>query len=148
MKKTFLVFFVSLFLCTADANASSEVKRNKITTHQAKALVMAALTPEQSRLPGVEALSGKDFGADSDESSDYPRFMIITVDWEGTPDGSVNVGIYAIDIYTGDVFDTMLTCYEIEDKKLKVLQKNIRHFLHLTPVAYKKIKTTGLLCEH
>ncbi|MDR2011943.1 MAG: hypothetical protein LBQ20_02605 [Rhodanobacter sp.] len=61
MKNTFLVFFVSLFLCITGTSTTGIAKRNKITTHQAKALTLAALTPEQSRLPGVEALSGKDF---------------------------------------------------------------------------------------
>ncbi|MDR2011945.1 MAG: hypothetical protein LBQ20_02615 [Rhodanobacter sp.] len=148
MKKTFLVFFVSLFLCITGTSTAGITKRNKITTHQAKTLALAALTLEQSRLPGVEALSGKDFGADSDEDSDDPRYMIITVDWEGTPDGSVNVGIYNVDIYTGDVFSGVMTCYEYENEKLTALQKQIRRSLHLTPTAYKKIKTTGPLCEH
>ncbi|MDR2011944.1 MAG: hypothetical protein LBQ20_02610 [Rhodanobacter sp.] len=148
MKKTFLVFFVSLFLCITGTSAAGITKRNKITTHQAKALALAALTPEQSRLPGVEALSGKDFGADSDEDSDDPRFMIITVVWATTTDGSVNVGLYEIDIYTGDVFNGAITCYEYENKKLVSLQKQVRRSLYLTPTAYKKIKTTGPLCEH
>jgi len=88
-------FLVSFYATTAIASGTAE---RKITVEQARALVMASLTAQQRRLPKVEA----DHFDDPDNPN--PKFWIFTVTWEGLPQGSVVVGIYAVDPYTGTFY--------------------------------------------
>lgn len=111
---------------------------DKVTTAGAKALVMAALTPEQRRLPRVEA------EVDSPTAS---RFLFFTVTWQGLPRGSVVVGNYAVDSYTGDVFSATVSCYEESNERLRALQRKLRADLHLSRLQYRRLKTKGPLCE-
>lgn len=100
---------------------------------------MASLTAKQRRLPNVEA-----------EPYDAPggsRFLFFTVAWEGKPSGSVVVGNYAVDPYTGDVFSATIGCYEERNKGLEALQSQIRSKLHLSQPEYRRLKTMGPLCE-
>jgi len=69
------------------------------------------------------------------------------VTWEGTPKGSVVVGNYAVDPYTGDVFSATIGCYEEKNKRLEALQAQIRAKLHLSQSEYQRLKTKGPLCE-
>jgi hypothetical protein len=57
------------------------------------------------------------------------------------------VAYYTVDTYTGDVFDPILEYFEIKNKKLETLQRQIRRTLHLTQAEYKKIKTKGPTCD-
>ena len=87
-----LCLLMTLGLPTAMASGTAE---RKITVEQARSLVMASLTAQQRRLPKVEA---EHFDNPDNPS---PKFWIFTVTWEGLPQGSVVVGIYAVDPYTG-----------------------------------------------
>jgi hypothetical protein len=135
MKKVLVLF---LILLTATIQAA-DLPKHKVTTVQAKALVMAALNTQQRRLPGVEA--------ESYDEPDSSRFLFFVVTWEGTPKGSVVVGNYAVDLYTGDVFSATISCSEEENKRLKDLQAQIRAKLNLSQSEYKQLKTKGPLCE-
>ena len=122
-------------------SSAVEVSGRKITTAQARSLVMASLTADQARLPGVEA-----------EPYDVPpgappRFMVFTVTWAGTRNGSVVVGNYAVDPYTGDIFSATASCYEERNRNLGALQTRIRATLHLSRSEYLKLKTKGPLCD-
>jgi hypothetical protein len=112
---------------------------HKITTDQAKALVMASLTAQQRRLSKVEA--------EAYEAPASSKFLFFTVTWEGKPNGSVVVGNYAVDPYTGDVFSSTRECYEEKNKRLEVLQAQVRAKLHLSQSGYRQLKTKGPLCE-
>ncbi|MDR0478725.1 MAG: hypothetical protein LBH31_02740 [Burkholderiaceae bacterium] len=165
MKIIYISFLVLLYFYTLNANADIKYSisgsdncpcavgaaiitsaTRKITLVQAKALVMAALTPEQRRMPGVAIdIPGKN----SDDISSYersyrPRFLIFNVVWAAKM-GSDNIGFYGVDIYTGDVFD-LSPCAEYYSKKLEALQNKIRRSLHLTDSEYKKLKTNGPEC--
>lgn len=129
-----------LLLASCGATAGAVVTpENKITNDQARALVMASLTAQQRRLPKLEA---EPF--DAPESS---KFLFFTVTWEGAPNGSVVVGNYAVDPYTGDVFSATSSCNEEKNKRLRTLQAQIRSELHLTRSEYLRMKTNGPLCE-
>jgi hypothetical protein len=136
MKKTIaLLFLVSL--CAATSSAA-ERSPQRITNEQARALVMASLSEQQGRLPKVEA---EQFDAP------YPsKFLFFTVSWEGTPKGSVVVGNYAVDPFTGDVFSAVIECKEENNKRLLALQKQVRATLHLSQSEYQRLKTHGPLC--
>jgi hypothetical protein len=137
MKKAIgLLFLVSLCVATS---STVECSPQRITNEQARELVLASLTEEQRRLPKVEA-----------EQFDAPyasKFLFLTVSWEGTPKGSVVVGNYAVDPFTGDVFSAVIECKEKKNKRLLVLQKQIRATLHLSQSDYQRLKTKGPLCE-
>lgn len=129
--------FALAFFCATTAGAT-DLPAHKITEDQAEALVMASLTAQQRQLPKVEV--------DPDESPRSSRFLFFTVTWEGTPDGSVVVGNYAVDSYTGDVFSATRECYEERNKTLEALQAQVRATLHLAQLRYQQIKTSGPLC--
>jgi len=168
MKNTFITFFTLSYLCISIANAATKYNGNsddqcscsrgadavnnttrKITLKQAKALVWAALTPKQSKLPGLEIFkaSEKDETLNSYQDSFNSRFVTFYVIWGRTTEGSDTVGHFSIDPYTGDVFDKVAGCWEYKNKKLKTLQKEIRRSLHLTQVKYHKLKTAGPECN-
>ncbi len=130
---------VILLACLyATAVGAANHPKHKITTEQASALVMASLTAEQSRLPKV----GTDF-----QAQDSSYFLSFTVVWEGTPSGSVVVGIYEVDSHTGDVFSATIGCYEYKNHRLEALQAQIRARLRLSRSGYQRLKTKGPLCE-
>jgi hypothetical protein len=133
------IFIVLLTSFYATAGWAAGSPKHKITNNQAKALVMATLTTQQRRLPKLEAVPDDTPGSSS-------QFMFFTVTWEGTPNGSVVVGNYAVDPYTGDVFSATRECYEEKNKRLAALQTQIRAKLHLSHSQYQKLKTKGPLC--
>jgi len=132
-----LCLLMTLDLTTAIASGTAE---RKMTVEQARALVMASLTAQQRRLPKIELVPD-----DTPESSS--KFMFFTVTWEGTQNGSVVVGNYAVDPYTGDVFSATRECYEEKNKRLERLQAQVRAKLHLSQSEYQRLKTKGPLCE-
>jgi hypothetical protein len=136
MKRVIVLLLFCLYAATARAG---EPPKHKVTTGQARALVMASLTAEQRRLPKLEA-----------EQYDAPgssKFLFFAVTWEGTPKGSVVVGNYAVDPYTGDVFSATIGCYEEKNKRLWALQAQVRATLHLSQSEYQQLKNKGPLCE-
>ena len=137
MKKVLsLLILVSLSVIDVGAVQNSG---KRITLSQARALVLASLTPEQQLLPGV--------GAEQYDDPHSPKFVFFTVFWEGTPKDSVVVGNYAVDPYTGDVFSATMSCKEEKAKSLQALQTSIRATLHLSQSEYQRLKTKGPLCD-
>lgn len=137
MKKHFQLI-VAACLCLGLDNADGQPE-HRITAEQTKALVMASLSPQQRALPKVEA-------------EQYPppkssRFLFFTVTWEGTKNGSVLVGNYAVDPYTGDVWSAVASCEEETNRGLRALQARIRATLHLSHSQYHQLKTKGPLCD-
>ncbi|MGA3071381.1 MAG: hypothetical protein ABSD43_14330 [Terracidiphilus sp.] len=139
MKRLTVLFLISLWATTA---AAVDPPEHRTTIDQAEALVMASLTAQQSRLPslGIEP--------EPPSPGNPSRFLFFEVTWEGTPNGSVVVGNFAVDPYTGDVFSSTMSCYEEKNKHLEALQRQVRATLHLTQAEYQKLRTTGPLCEH
>jgi hypothetical protein len=166
MKKIILIFFIPLCfyiknayaatlinsvgadecLCSIGMSAVTDTTR-KITLKQAKALIMAALTPKERRAPGVTIDIPVNNSNDilSYVSSSHPRFLIFQVLWAATK-GSDLIGWYSVDIYTGDVFSGVAICAEYYSKKLAALQKKIRRSLYLTDAQYRELKTNGPEC--
>jgi hypothetical protein len=138
-----LLLLVSIYAITTAITAAITVSavehpERKITTDQARALVMASLSAEQRLLPKL--------GAEQYAAPDSSKFVFFTVTWEGTPNGSVVVGNYAVDPYTGDVFSAVIGCREEKNKRLRALQDQIRATLHLSQPEYQRLKTKGPQC--
>lgn len=128
----FLLLFVSGMVARSD-------EPSKITISQAKELVLASLTVQQRELPKL--------GVEQYDESGSSKFWFFTVTWEGLPKGSVVVGNYAVDPYTGDVFSAVASCDELHTKKLRAVQEQIRAALRLSKAEYQRVKTKGPLCE-
>ena len=129
---------LSIIALSASSSCAAGSSSNKIDMDQAKALVMASLTPKERRLPSL--------GVDPYDDPNS-KFLFVTVTWAGTPNGSVIVGNYAVDPYTGDVFSATMACQEEKNKSLETLQRKVRATLHLTQAEYQKLKTKGPLCD-
>lgn len=130
-------FLAVVCFCLNSANAS-DYPKPMVTPAQAKALVLASVTADQKRLPrlGTEQYN--------DPNS---RFMFFTVTWAGAPNGSVVVGNYAVDPYTGDVWSAVASCDEESNQELRTLQSRIHASLGLSHSEYIRLKTKGPLCE-
>ena len=135
MKNALLVLLAALYVTNAGAADQAE---HKVTTDQGRMLVLASLTPQQKRLPSIEA---------NPYGNSNSKFLFYTVTWAGTQNGSVVVGNYAVDPQTGDVFSATMECYEEKNRNLTALQKRVRAALHLTEAEYQKFKSKGPLCE-
>lgn len=136
--KRAIVFLLLGSLCRTELGAG-QTPEHKVTLSEAKALVLASLTPKQRRLLRLEA--------EQYTPPNSSKFLFFTVNWEGTPKGSVVVGNYAVDPFTGDVFSATSSCYEEKNKGLQALQAQVRASLHLSRLEYQRLKTKGPLCE-
>jgi len=132
-----IIYFVAF--CFACASTAQEI--NRLTMQQAKSLVSTVMWRSTKSNPCV-IFDPKESDI-SDEKIKSTRF----VDFMITCRVGQGVAYYSVDFYTGDVFDPILECFEIKNKKLKILQKQIRQSLHLTEAEYKKIKTKGPMCD-
>jgi hypothetical protein len=135
MKTATVLLLVSLYATTGRAVEHPE---HRITADQARALVMASLAGEQRRLPKL--------GAEQYDAPESSQFLFFTAISEGTPNGSVVVGNYAVDPYTGDVWSAVIGCHEEKNKRLRALQARMRSTLHLSQSEYQRLKTKGPLC--
>jgi hypothetical protein len=131
-------YLFGLLIVALSASSVCAAGPNKIDLAQARTLVMASLTSKERRLPSL-AVDPYD-----DPNS---KFFFVTVTWAGTTNGSVVVGNYAVDPYTGDVFSATIACHEEKNKHLEALQRQVRATLHLTPAEYQKLKAKGPLCD-
>jgi len=66
--------------------------------------------------------------------------------WEGAPEGSVNLGSYAVDVASGDVWDAVY-CHEYRSKSLRRLQDAIRLRIGVSKELYKSLRRRGPFCD-
>ena len=111
-----------------------------LTPAQAESLVIAALSKQQRRLPGIQT--------EQFRNSHSPRFLFFSVMWAPPANwsGSVVVGNYAVDPETGDVFSATASCAEESNRKLRSLQRRLRLEQGLSDKDYRRLKTSGPLC--
>lgn len=132
-------FWAPFLLLLSSAAVASAATVGRIGEVQARTLVLAALSPQQRALPGLEAIE--------DEQPVTSGFRFYTVTWKGLPNGSVVVGNYAVDPRTGDVFSSTRECEEETNPRLAAVQARVRAEIHLSASAYRQLKTKGPLCE-
>jgi hypothetical protein len=139
MQKTGFTAFAILGLAISPCSADSARESRTVTKSETEALVRAALPAKLKRLPG--------FGMEISQDKNFPRFYSATVYWEGEPNGSVMVGNYDIDTETGDVWDAVTSCDEMNTAALRKMQTKLREDIELSDSEYKRIKSKGPLCE-
>jgi hypothetical protein len=139
MMKSFLAAVITVVLATSPCLADSVHESRTVSKDEADALVRAALPAKLKRLPN--------FGMEISQDPHFARFYFASVYWEGEPNGSVMVGSYDIDQETGDVWDAVTSCDEMNTRALRKLQKMIRKEIGLSDSEYKRVKSKGPLCE-
>jgi carboxypeptidase family protein len=121
-----------------DPAVYTESKRREITLEEAHDLV-TALTRDRgnTKAPGFELVKFSD---------PYdPTFQFFEAIWNN-PVGSVNLGHYAVDRKTGDVWNAIV-CERMTSASLTRLQRAIRIRIGLTESKYRKARRPGPMCE-
>jgi hypothetical protein len=132
-------FFIILF-CFTIATANQNIDREKLTVQQAEMLVSVVMWHSSKNDPcTIFSPKASEIYEDKAKSSRFVDFMVGCRASNGD-------AFYSVDLYTGDIFNPSIECLEIKSKKLIVLQKKIRHSLHLTDIEYHNIKTKGPFC--
>ena len=139
MQKNFSAAFAILALAISPCLAQSVPETRTVSKVEAEALVRTALPEKLKRLPK--------FGMEISQDKNFARFYTALVYWEGEPNGSVMVGNYDIDQETGDVWDAVTSCDEMNTRALRRLQKTIRKEIGLSDSEFKSVKSKGPLCE-
>jgi hypothetical protein len=118
-----------------------ETPSRMLTSAQAETLVIASLSKQAKRLPGIQAEQFKGYS---------PQFLFFTVLWNPPANwtGSVVVGNYAVDPRTADVWSATASCLKETNHRLRILQKQFREQLGLSNWEYKRLKSSGPLCSN
>jgi hypothetical protein len=134
---------ISIAILLAMAGAAAEAAQRKINPAEVDELLKAAV---ETNLPGASRLRG--FGFEPPyhlPDKYYPRFQIYQATWDNVG-GSVNLGFYALDPLTLDVWNGV-QCEEFKSPKLAALQRKLRTLIGLSKAQYRKIRVTGPECE-
>ena len=116
----------------------SNRKRRDVTLEEADALVMAFFKDRGStKAPGFELVKYTD-----PYSPEFHSFQGIF----DNPGGSFNLGFYAVDRKTGDVWNGVV-CERAISPSLVKLQVAIRNRIGLSKDEYRKIRRVGPMCE-
>lgn len=110
-----------------------------VSKRDALRLVMAALPGDARKLPQL----GLDVGVDEQ----HQRFYVVAVTWAGPANGSAVYGSYYVDRQTGDVWDAVEECTQIDTPTLRKLQAKVRMRIGLSKSDYQKQKQKGPLCQ-
>jgi hypothetical protein len=110
-----LIFFI-LFLLAANIDAASEIKKQKITFKQADSIIAAVVMPGKKKVRyGLFQPESIDAFSKAASSSRFVMFAVALEAGEGLDN-------YYVDVYTGDVFITLMECTEEKNKKLRALR--------------------------
>jgi hypothetical protein len=116
----------------------SELKRRDVTLEEVDALVTAFFKDRGStKAPGFELVNYP--------VEDSPGFQFLQAIWNN-PKGSVNLGHYAVDRKTGDIWNAVI-CEHVISPSLVKLQNAIRNRIGLTRDEYRKARRPGPMCE-
>ena len=105
---------------------------HSVTAQDARRLAYAALSNQQRGLPGLEI----------HPDGESLHFLFFTFLWNNPGPGSVVVTHRAIDRDTADVWDWVSACGEIQSKRLRQLQRQIREAAGITPASYLQKRRT------
>jgi hypothetical protein len=123
---------------TVDSSIYSNQKRRDVTLEEADALVTAFLNDRgNTKLPSFEL--------DKHSDSYFPQFLYFEGIFDN-PGGSCNLGFYAVDPKTADVWDGVY-CARARSASLVKLQAAIRNRIGLTREECQKARRPGPMCE-
>lgn len=134
MEKLRIVLLVCLSVLMAYAvNAQSPNMR--LSVHEAKTLVEAAIYPNKANAELDQA------------SSSYDPDFIIFEAVDPNPNHNGDMGFFAVNAWTGDVWSTAGSCSRRTSSRLIVMLKNIQARSKLTAVAFHKWHVQKPLCD-
>ena len=137
-----VAYLLTAAVLSALPNALAAAGRRTHTSHlndaQMRAIAMAAVrasAPGALRLPEFELVR-------EETQNGY-------VFYEGLADtpGSVHEGFYVVDPRTGDVWDGVSECGEIDSAELQALKVKLRAQIGLSARRYGRIRRRGPMCD-
>jgi len=128
---------LSFLLMLLSASASGEARRQKVNENDARNILYAALqTKGYTKLPG--------FGLESYPSAHAPEFYFFQA-VRYNPGGSASLGHYAVNQWTGDVWDAM-GCKRLTSPSVRRFQNAIRKRSGLPAEEYKRLRGKTPAC--
>ena|SRR2546428_12373658 len=125
-----IVVVLVLLVCTSGAQDKSA--NRVLSADEARDLVYEALRPTgATKLPK--------FGLDQYKDRYFPEFLFFESTWENPEPGSAVNGHFAVDLRTGDVWETV-GCKRFTTPFLRKLQEAIHKRFGLTEKEYRKLK--------
>jgi hypothetical protein len=116
----------------------TETKRREVTLEEAHDVVTALMQDRgATKLPGFSLKKYTD--------TYFPDFQFFQGIFDN-PNGSFNLGHYAVDRKTGDVWNGVI-CERMKSHSLTKLQRAIRIRIGLTESDYRKVRRPGPMCE-
>jgi hypothetical protein len=123
---------------SVDPSTYSAQKRRDVTLEEADALVTAFFKDRgNTKLPS--------FGLEKYTDPYFPGFQFFQGIFDN-PGGSFNLGFYAVDRKTGDVWSGVV-CARASSPSLLKLQAAVRNRIGLTRDEYRKTRRPGPMCE-
>jgi hypothetical protein len=138
MMRSTLAIVVMIFAFSGLGNVRAATDESMISKRDAVRLIMASLPPKARKLPQL--------GLDVRLDEQNRRYYTVDVTWAGLPDGSAVYGSYYVDRETGDVWNAVVECTQIDTAALRKLQAAIRTRIGLSESDYQKQKQKGPLC--
>jgi|SRR5579862_424179 len=122
-----------------DPAVYTERKGREITLEEAHDLVTALMKDRgNTTAPG--------FSLEQYSDPHFPEFLGFQAVFDNPNPGSFNLGFYAVDRKTGDVWNGII-CERMKSASLKKLQRTIRLRIGLTESEYRKARRPGPMCE-
>jgi hypothetical protein len=110
----------------------------RMSPAQAKRFALAAIPARSKRLP--------DFQLELESTNAYPGLYMFNAIWEGLPEGSVEIGFYAVDPITGAVWNAVMECMQLKTRQLRQLQARWTRHSGLTKAQLHKLQANGPQC--
>ena len=138
MMRNTLAILAMIFATSGIANGWAATDASMLSKRDAVRLIMASLPPKARKLPQL--------GLDVRRDEQNPRYYAVDVTWAGLPNGSAVYGSYYVDRETGNVWNAVVECTQIDTPALRNLQVAIRMRIGLSESDYQKQKQKGPLC--
>jgi len=120
-----------------DPSLYAESKRRDLSLEEANDLVTTFLTGRGSTKRAA-------FGLEKYSNEHYPEFQFFQAIFD--KNGSFNLGHYAVDRKTGDVWNGVV-CEQFTSASLLRLERAIRNRIGLTEEQYRKVQRPGPMCD-
>ena len=128
---------IAVFLFSGSLGYAQTPKASKMSVQEAKQFALAAISPGTKRMHGFQLIP---------DNSAYKGLYVYNAIWDGVPDGSVEVGFYAVDFITGTVWNTVAECHQLSSLKLRGLQQTRRVRFGYSKAQFQKLQANGPQC--
>ena len=130
-------FLISAILFVSSDFASTQTAGPfRMSVIEAQRFALASVPLKQRKLPGFQF----------DKPQADKGLYVFNAIWEGLPNGSVEIGFYAVDPITGTVWNAVMECEQINTPRLRRMQGEwIKRSGH-TKAELLKLQATGPQC--